>query len=116
MDHLFNEHTEEDYNANNDINVFKEARELLNKRRSNLLHKETNKISKKLYKKKAIYNPVKEKEQEDSLTKSEKRELKKIDRYLKKYQYNITHGLDYLCNKEEDYYKPTEVKGALDGS
>ena len=37
---------------------------------------------------------------------------------LQKYQYNITHGLDYLLNelKEEDYYKPTEVKSAFDGS
>ena len=54
--------------------------------------------------------------------------LKKIDRYLKnfkkdlnklqKYQYNITHGLDYLFNEldEEDYYKPTEVKSTFDGS
>ena len=37
--------------------------------------------------------------------------------YLKKlkYQDNITYGLDYLFN-EEDYYKPTEVKSAFDGS
>ena len=37
---------------------------------------------------------------------------------LQKYQYNITHGLDYLLNElnEEDYYKPTEVKSASDGS
>ena len=48
-----------------------------------------------------------------------------IDRYLKnfkkdfgklqKYQYNIRHVLDYLFN-ELDYYKPTEVKSAFDGS
>ena len=54
--------------------------------------------------------------------------LKKIDRYLEnfkkdldklqKYQYNITYGIDYLFNElnEEDYYKPTEVKSAFDGS
>ena len=54
-----------------------------------------------------------------------KRLLKKIGRYLEnfkndldklqKYQYNITHGLDYLFNEldEEYYYKPTEVKSAL---
>ena len=51
--------------------------------------------------------------------------LKNIDKYLKKlnndfrkltkYQDNITYGLDYLFN-EEDYYKPTEVKSAFDGS
>ena len=37
---------------------------------------------------------------------------------LQKYQYNITHGLDYLLNElnEEDYYKPTEVKSAFDDS
>ena len=51
-----------------------------------------------------------------------------IDRYLKnfkkdlgklqKYQYNIRYVLDYLFNElnEKDYYKPTEVKSAFDGS
>ena len=49
--------------------------------------------------------------------------MKNIGKYLKKlnndfkklnkYQDNITFGLDYLFN-EEDYYKPTEVKGAFD--
>ena len=47
--------------------------------------------------------------------------LKKLDNDLKKlqkYQDNITYGLDYLFNEfnEEDYYKPTEVKSAFDGS
>ena len=52
--------------------------------------------------------------------------LKRINRYLKnfkndldklqKYQYNITHGIDYLFNEEDDYYKPKEVKRAFDGS
>ena len=53
--------------------------------------------------------------------------LKNIDSYLKnfkkdldklqKYQYSITYGLDYLFNElNEDYYKPTEVKSAFDGS
>ena len=82
LDYLFNEHTEEDYTTNNDINAFKEARELLNERRSNFLHKETNEIGKK-YKKEAVYNFLKEKGQEGSLTDSEKRVLKNIDRYLK---------------------------------
>ena len=122
-DYLFNE---EDYASNNDINVFQEARMLLNERRSNFFHKETNEIRKELYKKEAVYNFLKEKEQNDSLTNSEKKVLKKIDRYLKnfkkdfkklqKYQDNITYGLDYLFNElnEEDYYKPTEVKSAFD--
>ena len=54
--------------------------------------------------------------------------LKNIGRYVKnfkkdfkklqKYQYNITYGLDYLFNElnEEDYYEPTEIKSAFDGS
>ena len=124
LDYLFNEPT----TSNNDINAFKEARKLFNERRSNLLLKETNEIRKKLHKKEAVYNFLKEKEQNGSLTNEEKKVLKKIDRYLKnfkedleklqKYQYNITHGLDYLFNEldEEDYYKPREVKSAFDGS
>ena len=70
----------------------------------------------------------KEKEREVSLTNSEKKVLKNIDKYLKnfkedleklqKYQYNITYGLDYLFNEldEVDYYEPKEVKSAFDGS
>ena len=42
IDYLFNEHNEEGYATNNDINAFQEARKLLNERRSNLLLKETN--------------------------------------------------------------------------
>ena len=123
LDYLFNEHNEEDYTSNNDINAFKEARNLLNERRSNLLLKETNKIRKKLNKKETVYNSLKER---DSLTNRDKKALKKIDRYLKnfkkdleklqKYQCNITHGLDHLFNEEDDYYKPREVKSAFDGS
>ena len=73
LDYLFNEHTEEDYTTNNDINAFKEARELLNERRSNLSHKERNEIRKKLFKKEAIYNFLKDKEQNGSLTNEEKK-------------------------------------------
>ena len=86
---------------NNSINTFKEARKLFNERRGNLLRKETNEIRKKLYKKEAVYNFLKEKEQKGSLTNRENRVLKKIDRYLKnfknnleklqKYQYSITY-------------------------
>ena len=79
----------------------------------------------KNYKKEAVYNFLKEK---DGLTDTEKIVLKNIDKYLKKlnndlkklqnYQDNITYGLDYLFNElnDEDYYKPTEVKSAFDGS
>ena len=37
---------------------------------------------------------------------------------LQKYQDNVTYGLDYLFNEfnQKDYYKPTEVKSAFDGS
>ena len=112
----------------NSINAFKEARNIFNERKSNLSRKETNEIRKKLHKKEAIYNFLKEKEQKSSLTDRQKRVLKNIDRYLKnfkkdfkklqKYQYNITYRLDYLFNElnEEDYYKPTEVKSVFDGS
>ena len=68
---------------NNSLNVFKEARKLLNERSSNLLRKETNEIRKKLYKKEVVYNFLKEKEQKGSLTNREKRVLKNIDRYFK---------------------------------
>ena len=124
LDFLFNEPARK----NNDINAFQEARKLLNERRSNLSHKETSEIRKKLYEKEAIYNFLKEKEQNGSLTNEEKKVLKKINRYLKnfkndldklqKYQYNITYGLDKLFNRlnEDEYYKPTEVKTAFNGS
>ena len=120
-DYLFNEDNE------NHINTFKDARDLLNERRSNLSRKETNKIRKQLYKKEVVYAFLKDEEQNGSLTSEEKEVLKRINRYLKnfkndleklqKYQGNVTHGLDYLFNEldEEDYYKPTEVKRAFDG-
>ena len=103
-------------------NQIKEVRELFNEIRSNLFREKTNKIRKKLYRKEAVYNYLKEK---DDLTDSEKNVLKYIGKYIKKsnndfkklqkYQDNITYGLDYLFN-EEDHYKPTEVKSAFDGN
>ena len=90
--------------------------------------KKQRELEKKLYKKEAVYNFLKEKEQEGSLTNKQKNALKSIERYLKKlnndlkklqkYEHNLTYGLDYLLNEvnEEDYYKPTEVKSAFDGS
>ena len=74
---------------NNNINVFQKARTLLNERRSNHLLKETNEIRKKLYKKEAVYNFLKEKEQNGSLTNSEKKVLKKIDKYLKNFKNDL---------------------------
>ena len=47
IDYLFNEHNEEDYTSNNDINAFKDARELPNERRSNFSLEETNRIREK---------------------------------------------------------------------
>ena len=114
LDYLFNERDEEDYiteptTSNNDISAIEEARKLFNERRSNLSRKEINEIRKKLNKKEAVYNFLKEKEEEGSLTNRQKRVLKNIGRYLKnfkkdleklqKYQYNITYGLDYLFNE-----------------
>ena len=71
---------------NNGINAMKEARKLLNKRRSNLSHKEINEIREKLNKKEVVHNFLKEKEQEGSLTNRQKRVLKNIDRYLKNFK------------------------------
>ena len=103
-------------------NTIKEVRELFNELRSNLSREEINRIRKELYKKEAVYNFLKEK---DDLTDKEKIVLKNIGTYLKKlnndfkkfqkYQDNSTYGLDYLFN-EEDYYKPTEAKSAFDSN
>ena len=108
-------------------NAIKEVREFFNEIRGSLSRKETKRIRKELYKKEVVYNFLKEKEQEGSLTNKQKNVLKNIDRYLKKlnndlkklqkYQDNITYGLDYLFNEvnEEDYYEPKEIKSAFDG-
>ena len=118
LDHLFNEDDKKP------VNKFKDARDLLNERRSHLSLKETKETRKKHHKKEVV-DGLKEKEQNDSLTDEEKKVLKRINKYLKnfkndldklqKYQYNITHGIDYLFNEEDDYYKPKEVKRAFDG-
>ena len=94
LDYLFNEYNEEH------INAFKEAREIFHERRSNFSHKKRNEIRKTLFKKKVVYNFLKDKEQNGSLTNEEKKVLKRINRYLKnfkndldklqKYEYNIT--------------------------
>ena len=103
-------------------NAMKEVRELFNELRTNLSRKETKRIRKKLYKKEAVYNFLKEK---DSLTNTQTRVLKNINRYIKKfkkdleklqkYQDNITYGLNYLFNElnEEDYYEPKEMQSNM---
>ena len=55
IDYLFDEHNEEDYTSNDNINAFKEARKFLNERKSNLLRKETKRTRKELYKKEAAF-------------------------------------------------------------
>ena len=59
-------------------NAIKEIREL----RSNLSREKTKRIRKELHKKEVVYNFLKEKEQEGSLTNKEKKVLKNIDKYL----------------------------------
>ena len=74
---------------NNVINDIEETRKLLNEIRSNLSRIEINRIREKLYKKEAIYNFLKEKEQEGSLTNNEKKALMNMGRHPK----NITKHL-----------------------
>ena len=62
-------------------NQIKEVRELFNEIRSNHFREEINRIREKLYRKEAVYNYLKEK---DDLTDSEKNVLKNIGKYLKK--------------------------------
>ena len=112
---------------NSGINAIKEVRELFNEIGSNPFCEETKRIRKELYKKGVVYNFLKEKEQESSLTNKQKNVLKNIDRYFKKlnndlkklqkYQ-DITYGLDYLFDEvnEEDYYEPKEIKSTFDGN
>ena len=92
----------------NGIKATKAAKNLFNQRRSILSRKEMNEIRKKLRKKEAFYELLKEKEQNGSLTNREKKVLKNIDKYLKnfkndleklqKYQYNIMAQIVYLMN------------------
>ena len=67
-------------------NQIKEAKELFNEIRSNLSHEEINIIRKKLYKKEAVYNFLKGK---DDLTDIEKNVLKYIGKYLKKLNNDL---------------------------
>ena len=68
----------ESTNINNPI---KEVREFFNEIRGSLSREEINRIRKELYKKEAVYNFLKEK---DDLTDSEKNVLKYIGKYIKK--------------------------------
>ena len=74
---------------NNNINAIIEFRELFNELRSNLSRKERKRIRKELYKKEVVYNFLKEKEQERSLTNKQKNALKNIVKYLKKLNNDL---------------------------
>ena len=54
--------------SNNAINAMKDARKIFNELRSNFSREKTKKIRGKLHKKEAVFNFLKGKEQEDSLT------------------------------------------------
>ena len=110
LDHLFSK------DSKTHISLFKDARDLLNERRSSLSLEKINEIRKKRFKKETVCNALEAKEQNNSLTDEEKKVLKRITKYFKnfrddldklqKYQHNITYGLDHLFNEEDDYYKP----------
>ena len=68
---------------NNVINDIQKTRELFNGTRSNLYRNEINRIREKLYKKEAIYNFLKKKDQESSLTNNEKKALMNMGRHPK---------------------------------
>ena len=74
---------------NNNINAIIEVSELFNELRSNLSRKERKRIRKELYKKEVVYNFLKEKEQERSLTNKQKNALKNIVKYLKKLNNDL---------------------------
>ena len=64
-------------------NAIKEVRKLFNEVRSNLSREETKRIREKLYKKEAVYNFLKEKEQNGSSTSKQENVLRNVERYLK---------------------------------
>ena len=67
-------------------NAMKEVRELFTELRSNLSRQERKRIRKELHKKEVVYDILKEKEQEGSLTNKQKNVLKNIGRYLKNFR------------------------------
>ena len=68
---------------NNSINATKQVRKLFNEVRSNLSREETKRIREKLYKKEAVYNFLKEKEQNGSSTSKQENMSRNVERYLK---------------------------------
>ena len=97
----------------------KAIRKLLKNNSDSLSRQENNKIRRKLYKKERIYDFLLTK---FNLNDDERREFKRIPRYLKKlgtnfggYQKKYLYGIDRLFDKDI-YYKPFEVKSAFNGN
>ena len=81
---------------NKSINAINDVRTLLNKLRSNLSHEETKKkfkkklrIRKKLRRTDAVYNILKEKEQNSCLTSRQKNMLRNVEKYLKNISMHL---------------------------
>ena len=74
---------------NNNTKAIKEVRKLFNDVRNKLSNEETKRIRKEVYKKEAVCNFLKEKEQEISLTDKQKNVLKNIGRHLKKLNSDL---------------------------
>ena len=97
----------------------KAIRKLLKNNSDSLSRHEINEIRRKLYKKQIIYDFLRTK---PNLNDDEWRVFKRIPRYLKKldanlskrgdYQKNYLYGIDRLFD-EDTYYKPFEVKSAF---
>ena len=83
IDYLFNK------KDSSNINAFQKGRILLNEPRSSLLYSDINKIKKQLYKKEVVYAFLKNKERNGNLTDSEKKVLKRIDKYLKNFKSDL---------------------------
>ena len=93
-------------NSNTEIG---ETKKLFNNLRNNFSREEIKKLKEKFHKKERVYNYLKEIKQKDGLTTKEKRILKNIEKYFKKlkedlnktkiYQYNITHNIRNLFNR-----------------
>ena len=73
-------------------NAIKGVRKLLNEVRSNLSREETKRIREKLYKKEAVYNFLKEKEQNGSLQIDQKNVLRNVEKYLKNISTHLKNS------------------------
>ena len=96
-------------------------KDLFNNIRDTLSCDQIDQIRTNIFKKERVYDFLTKK---DKITRKQTKVLDNIFTYFNelhddllkqsKYQYNL-YGLDLLFNKD-DYYKPTEVKSALDGT